>query len=114
MDTYGKAWEELRTRLRDMLTNEQRAHKDVPGLYPTKQALFCRDILNLMLGLQPMKETGKQDCYTCKYSEVEVDFDNQYAGTTDCHGAYVNSDSTCYTGNYKNKFEDDTCDRQFD
>ena len=54
-----------------------------------------------------MPKDKQQTCYSCEYSQVEVDFDNQYAGTTDCKGCYVNCSSTCYTGNYKNKFEDD-------
>lgn len=57
--------------------------------------------------LRKVKSGEIKKCRNCEYSQVVSSNGEEYEGTTDCQGCYVNSSSACYTGNYKNKFEDD-------
>lgn len=57
--------------------------------------------------LRKVKSGEIKKCKNCEYSQVEVDFDNQYAGTTDCQGFYVDSHSTCDISGFKDKYADE-------
>ena len=65
------------------------------------------DDLNLAENLRKVKSGEIKKCRNCEYSQVVSSDGEEYEGTTDCQGNYINSHSMCNTGNYKYKFEDD-------
>lgn len=58
---------------------------------------------DLAENLRKVKSGEIKKCKNCEYSEVIANGE-EYEGTTDCQGCYVNSSSMCNTGNYKYKF----------